>query len=95
MARRRAFKAVQKKHALSPEALEACRMEIAQSRAAIDDVAAQVASKVEKYRGAGLAAFAQHFCLELRGICAHSGALSGFARVHSNPLVDTMLAVAG
>lgn len=46
------------------------------------------------YRGAGLAAFGQHFRLELRGIRAHSGALGGLARVHSNPLVDTTLAAA-
>lgn len=47
------------------------------------------------YRGAAPAAFGQHLRLELQGIRAHSRVLDWFARVHSNPLVDTMFAAAG
>ena len=47
LARRQDFKAVQNEHALSPEALEDCRVEVAQSNQAIDEVAAQAASKMQ------------------------------------------------
>ena len=47
LARRQDFKTIQDEHALSPEALEACQVEVAQSNQAIDEVAAQAASKVQ------------------------------------------------
>lgn len=47
LARRHDFKAIQDEHALSPEALEACQVEIVQSNQAIGEVAAQAASKVQ------------------------------------------------
>jgi len=47
-ARRQAFKAVQEEHALSAEALEACRVEVAQSGLELAAVAAQTASKMEE-----------------------------------------------
>lgn len=47
-ARRQAFKAVQDEHALSAEALEACRVEVAQSGLELVAVAAQTASKMEE-----------------------------------------------
>jgi hypothetical protein len=47
LARRQDFKAVQDEHTLSPEALEACRVEVAKSNQAIDEVATQAASKVQ------------------------------------------------
>jgi hypothetical protein len=53
MARRRAFKAIQETHALLPEALEACRVEFEQSGQAIDEVAAQVATKMAELEQQG------------------------------------------
>ena len=59
MARRQAFKAVQEEHALSPEVLEACRVEVAQSSQGIKEVAAQAASRVEELDQQGLLLLAE------------------------------------
>lgn len=59
LARRLDFKAVQDEHALSPEVLKACRVEVAQSIQAIDEVAALAAFKVQALDQQGLQLLAE------------------------------------